>query len=215
MSKTKKRSYRKRKGETLVDMEKIAERMGINKKGGMDSKSLRIVLNNAENRLREADEQTMKNMLEEVRKKRKELGIREKYKGETDEDYKKYEDERFQQIWDEGLGSFVNPSSMKTSSDSFPSSGAFADEKGFPTRPFLTKEFFQNSMSLNVEDQNKVKNQIRSMTPEQNMAIATHLQRQLDKKGGKKRRRRTLKKKKTKRKSRKYRKRVKPMDIPE
>lgn len=209
MSKTKKRSYRKRKGETLVDMEKIAERMGINKKGGMDQEMLRT--------LREADKKMMEKMLDEVKRKRKELGIREKYKGETDEDYKKYEDKRFQEIWDEGLGSFVNSSSMKTSSDSVPSSGAFADEKGFPTRPFLTKEFFQNSMSLNVEDQIKVKDQIRSATPQQNLAIAKYLQGQLDKdkKGGKKRRRRTLKKKKTKRKSRKYRKRVKPMDIPE
>lgn len=34
MSKTKKRSYRKRQGETLVDMEIMAERMGMNKKGG-------------------------------------------------------------------------------------------------------------------------------------------------------------------------------------
>ena len=217
MSKTKKISYRKRKGETLVDMEKIAERMGINKKGGMDSKLLRTALNDAENRLREADKKTMENMLKEVRKKRTEFGIRnEKKKDETDEEFKEYENKEFQKIWDEGMGSFVKPSKSRTYTDSAPSSGDFAREKGFPTKPFLTKDFFQMSMSLNIEDQNKVKEQIRSMTPEQNMAIATHLQRQLDERGGKKRRRRrTLKKRKTKRKSRKYRKRVKPMDIPE
>lgn len=209
MSKTKKRSYRKRQGKTLVDMEIMAERMGMNKKGGMDQEVLRT--------LRKADDKMMDEMMKEVERKRKELGIREKKEGETHEDYKKYEDEKFQEIWDEGLGSFVNSSSMKTSSDSVPSSGAFADEKGFPTRPFLTKEFFQNSMSLNREDQIKVKDQIRSATPQQNLAISKYLQSQLDKdkKGGKKRRRRTLKKKKTKRKSRKYRKRINPMDIPE
>lgn len=202
----------------MVEMEKMMKVMDV--KGGMKRSSPSIMPRSREeilNDLRIADEAAMKNMMQRVREKRTELGIRnDKNEDETDTQFKEYESERFQEIWDEGMGSFVNPSEMRSSTDSAPSSGDFAREKGFPTKPFLTKDFFQKSMSLNVKDQEKIRDTIRTLTPEQSIKIADHLKTQIDDdKGGKKRRRTTRKKKKTKRKSRKYRKRVKPMDIPE